>query len=400
MNVQAPVARPDTIRRHNLGLLLAQIHRHGELTRAQLTKRLSMSRSTIGALVADLSELGLLAERVPSGGAGAGRPSHVVGPRPDGPYVVAVDVDITHVTSAAVGIGGHVLARHVVTTPSSPPTPQQVVELIAGAVELLGSAVESAVGPVGLGISVPGTVWRHTGTVHFAPNLEWRDVKLRDLVAQYLPANVPVHIGNDADLAVRAEHLRGNARDCDDVVYLMARVGLGAGIITEGRPLRGHDGLAGEVGHNVVDTSGPPCHCGKRGCVETYIGDNALLSLAGRHVAPTPEAVAAVFTDAKAGDELAADAIGTVADALGRTAGSLANLLNPQRFLFGGSLAAVLDFAAERVTAAVDAEVLGGSHGQLELFGPGLGDDSPLLGAAELAFADLLADPLRAAAAR
>lgn len=400
MNVQAPVARPDTIRRHNLGLLLAQIHRHGELTRAQLTKRLSMSRSTIGALVAELTELGLLAERVPSGGARAGRPSHVVGPRSDGPYVIAVDVDITHLTIAAVGIGGHVLTRHVVPTQSTPPTPIEVVGQIASAIDLLASAVDSAVGPVGLGISVPGTVWRHTGTVHFAPNLEWRDVGLRDLVAQFVSPSLPIHVGNDADLAVRAEHLRGNARDCDDVIYLLARVGVGAGVITEGRPLRGHDGLAGEVGHNVVDASGPPCHCGKRGCVETYIGDNALLSLAGRHEPPTPEAVAAVFSDARAGDDKAAEAIGAVADALGRTAGSLANLLNPQRFLFGGSLAGVLDFAAERVTAGVDAHVLGGSHGQLELLVPGLGDDSSLLGAAELAFADLLADPLAAAGAR
>ena len=397
MNAQAPVARPDTIRRHNLGLLLAQIHRHGELTRAQLTKRLSMSRSTIGALVADLSELGLLTERVPSGGARAGRPSHVVGPRPDGPYVVAVDVDITHVTTAAVGIGGHVLARHTVPTVTSPPTPDEVAEQIASAIEVLGSAVDGAVGPVGIGISVPGTVRRHTGIVHFAPNLEWREVAFRDLVARYLPARIPIEVGNDADLAVRAEHLRGNARDCDDVVYLLARVGVGAGIITEGRPLRGHDGLAGEVGHNVLDASGPACHCGKRGCVETYIGDNVLLHLAGRDVPPTPEAVAAVFADAKAGDDCAAQAIDTVADALGRTAGSLANLLNPQRFLFGGSLAGILDFSAERVTAALDAHVLGGSHGQLEFFGPGLGDDSSLLGAAELAFADLLADPLTAA---
>ena len=73
-----------------------------------------------------------------------------------------------------------------------------------------------------------------------------------------MPAGLPVSIGNDADLAVLAEHLRGNARDCDDVIYLMGRIGVGAGIIVNGRPLRGHDGLAGEVGHNVVDASGPP----------------------------------------------------------------------------------------------------------------------------------------------
>ena len=94
-----------------LALILGLVHRDGELTRAQLTKRLGVSRSTIGALVADLTRLGLVEERVPIGGDRVGRPSYVVGPHPSGPFVVAVDVDVTHVTSAAVGIGGTVIAR-------------------------------------------------------------------------------------------------------------------------------------------------------------------------------------------------------------------------------------------------------------------------------------------------
>src|SRR5690349_12371263 len=101
----SPAARPDAIRRHNLALLLDQIHRDGALTRAELTQRLRVSRSTVGALVGDLIELGLVDEVVPVGGSGVGRPSHVVGPHAAGPYVVAVDIDVTHVVTAAVGIG-------------------------------------------------------------------------------------------------------------------------------------------------------------------------------------------------------------------------------------------------------------------------------------------------------
>jgi predicted NBD/HSP70 family sugar kinase len=394
---RADVARPDAIRRHNLGLLLEQIHRDGELTRAQLTRRLSMSRSTVGALVADLCDLGLLAERVPSGGVGAGRPSHVVGPRPDGPFVVAVDVDVTHVTVAAVGIGGFVLSRHRLETPASPPDPEDVAAKISGAITTFTEELPGG-RPVAIGISVPGTVRRAAGVVQFAPNLEWREVALRDMVTSQVPAGVHVSIGNDADLAVLAEHLRGSARDSDDVVYLMARVGVGAGIISGGRPLSGHDGLAGEVGHNVVDVSGPPCHCGKRGCVETYIGETALLAGAGRTATPTPEAVGAVFEDARSGDTRAASAIEAVATALGQTVASLANVLNPERVLLGGSLANVLDFAGPQVLAALDAHVLGGWHGRMTLMGGDLGEDSALLGAAELAFARLLADPVTAAA--
>jgi predicted transcriptional regulator len=82
---RAGAARPEEIRRHNLGMLLEQVHRDGELTRAELTQRLGLNRSTIGALVAELGELGLIDEHVPIGNERAGRPSHVVSPRHDGP---------------------------------------------------------------------------------------------------------------------------------------------------------------------------------------------------------------------------------------------------------------------------------------------------------------------------
>jgi predicted NBD/HSP70 family sugar kinase len=388
------VARPDAIRRHNLGLLLSEIHRDGELTRAQLTQRLALSRSTVGALVADLTSLGLVDERVPSGGVRAGRPSHVVGPRDDGPYAIAVDVDVTRVASAAVGIGGHVLARHGSVPSGQPPTPVEVATHIAGAVDALSRLVAPGAWPVGIGVSLPGTVGSRDGVVAFAPNLEWHDEPLGAILAEHTPAGLPVVLGNDADLAVTAERLRGAGRGTDDLVFLMGRVGVGAGIIASGRPLRGYHGHAGEVGHNVVDASGPLCHCGKRGCVETYIGEKALLKLARRRRPPTVENVAALFADAYRGNAQAADAVRTVAQALGHTVASLVNVLNPERVILGGSLASVFDFATAEVVEAVKRYAMTAGHATVELCTPGLGTDSSLLGAAELAFTDLLADPV------
>ncbi len=389
-----PAARPDAIRRHNLGLLLGQIHRDGALTRAELTQRLGLSRSTIGALVADLTDLGLVDERVPVGGARAGRPSHVVAPRADGPFAVAVDIDITHVTTAAVGVGGDVLARHVVATDPSPAPPEAVARHIVEAVPHLQAQVGGDAWPVGIGVSVPGTVNRRDGLVEFAPNLVWRHQAFGAILGGVAPPELPVTIGNDADLAVLAEHLRGAGRGCDDLIYLIGRIGVGAGIISSGIPLSGHDGYAGEVGHNVVDASGPPCHCGKRGCVETYIGENALFALAGRRETPTEARVEALFADATAGDERGATAIRTVARSLGRTVAGLVNVLNPERVILGGSLSCVFRFAREDVEQALDDYALTTARRAVELCTPGLGVDSSLLGAAELAFARLLADPL------
>lgn len=395
---RAAATRPDGIRRHNLSVMLAHVHRDGALSRAELTQRLGVSRSTVGALVADLTSLGLVEEVVPTGGAGVGRPSHVITPHSMGPHVIAIDIDIAHVTVAAVGLGGSVLARELVATHPGDRSPETVARLASEAAARLAAGAGLAGRACGIGVSVPGTVDRRTGRVGVAPNLDWHDTALGALLAEAAPTGLPIEVGNDADLAVLAEHQRGSARDCDDVVFLMGRIGVGAGIIADGAPLRGHDGHAGEIGHNVVDPTGPRCHCGKAGCMETYVGYGALLAHAGRDISPTDEgvdeAVDALFDDARAGDAAALLAVRSVAEPLGRAIASLVNTLNPQRVLLGGSLTQVLDLARAEIEASFADYSLEAPARGVQLERPALGSDSALLGAAELAFAALLADPL------
>ncbi len=378
------------MRRHNLALVLQQVHHDGTVTRAALTRRLGLSRSTVGDLVAELSSLGLIGESVPAGGPRVGRPSHVVGPRPDSPFAVAVDIDITRVVAAAVGLGGRVLARHVIPTPPSPVLPAEVANHIAEAVPALLAAVEPAAKPVGIGISVPGTVQRGTYVVGLAPNLGWHDAAFGELMQKATP-DLPVRLGNDADLAVLAEHSRGAARGFDDVIYLLGRIGVGAGILVDGRPLRGTGGLAGEVGHTVLDPAGPLCHCGARGCVEMFVGDAALLRLAN-----WDGAVEDVLRAAARGEGRALRAVQSLADSLGRAVANLVNLLNPRLVVMGGSLQTILALAQVHVEAALDLHAMAAAREMVELRPSALGDDGSLLGAAELAFEPLLADPLGA----
>jgi predicted NBD/HSP70 family sugar kinase len=394
MHERTGAVRPDAIRAHNLSVMLRHIHRDGALTRTELTQRLGVSRSTVGTLVADLSQLGLVAEVVPSGGIGVGRPSHVVAPRTGGPVVVAVDIDVAHLTVAAVGLGGVVLGREAVPCEPEHSPPRAVVELVVDAVPRVIAASIPGAAVAGIGVSVPGTVQRQSGDIGVAPNLDWHDIPFGALLAEAAPRGLTLAVGNDADLAVLAEHHRGAARGIDDVAFLMGRVGIGAGIIANGRPLQGHDGYAGEIGHNVVDPNGPACHCGKRGCVETYVGEGALLRLAGRDVEPTDDATAAVFAEARRHDAAALSAVRSVAHSLGRAIAGLVNMLNPQLVLLGGYLAELLDIARPEVEAALHHYALEALGGTVRLGRPALGRDAALLGAAERAFAALLADPL------
>ncbi len=387
-------ARPDEIRRHNLGLLLDQVHRDGELTRAQLTHRLALNRSTIGALVTELAELGLVTEHVPTERDGAGRPSHVVGPREDGPFVYAVDVEVDRVVRAAVGVGGRVLARSETRLAADGNDPPTVADMIVRGLEPLVADLPAGAWPVGLGVSIPGTVRLTDRRIEFAPNLGWHDVSLAALLSRRVPPDLPVSVGNDADLGAVAEHHRGAGRDRDDLIYLNGKIGVGGGIVTGGNPLPGHDGLAGEVGHMMLDPSGPPCHCGGRGCVEMFIGEQALLRFAGRRGRPTRETVAEVLGAARAGEPDAEAGVRQVAVHLGRAVASLVNLLNPQLVIMGGSLSTVLELCREDIESEVGRQAMAASRRGVELRTAGLGDDSSLLGAADLAFRPLFRDPI------
>jgi predicted NBD/HSP70 family sugar kinase len=390
---QRVAVRPEEIRRHNLSMLLRHIHRHGEATRAELTAAMGLNRSTIGALVADLVALGLVTEYVPSGGERAGRPSHVVAPRADGPYVLAVEVAVERISIAVVSLGGAVQARRVTAIEGHDRRPQAVVRRIVDDAAWLAQQLPHSAWPVGVGVSIPGTVRRRDGFVEHAPNLNWRAVPFAALLAATLPAQLDVQVGNDADLGAVAEHQRGAAVGYDHLVYLNGSVGVGGGIISEGAQLHGVGGYAGEIGHMTINPDGPACHCGSTGCIETYIGEHALLRAAGVTDRHGPAAIAAIFADADAGDARAVAAVHTVAVWLGRSLANVVNCLNPQAIVVGGSLAEVVRLDRSSVEAELDRRAMAAARSGVQVLLPGLDQDSALIGASELAFQTLLTSP-------
>ncbi|MDQ1743308.1 MAG: hypothetical protein QOE23_1647 [Pseudonocardiales bacterium] len=393
MVAQRVAVRPEEIRRHNLSRLLRSIHQHGELTRAELTATMGLNRSTIGALVSDLVALGLVTEYVPSGRDRAGRPSHVVAPRADGPYVLAVDLAVERIVTAAVGLGGTVHERRVTTIEGADRLPRAVVDQLAADAEWLAERLPGSQGPVGVGVSIPGTVRRRDGFVDHAPNLNWRAVPFGELLADRMPRRLDVQVGNDADLGAVAEHQRGAAVGCEHLIYLNGSVGVGGGIIADGGQLHGVGGYAGEIGHMTVNPDGPPCHCGSTGCIETYIGEHALLRAAGVTDQHGPQAIAAVFEAAAAGEQRAVDGVHTVAIWLGRSLANLVNCFNPQVIVVGGSLAEVVRLDRVSVETELDRRAMAAARAGVKVLLPGLDQDSALIGAAELAFGTLLASP-------
>lgn len=396
-DTQAMRAGPsqEEIRRHNLGALLRHVHLSGPTSRAELTSRMGLNRSTIMALTADLTAAGLVREELPKETGRAGRPSLVVRPESARVYVFALDVGVDRLVAARVGLGGTILDRRETVRRRGPFSLEEIVGPLAGFARQMHRRTRPDTVCVGVAAAVSGGVDRSDGIIRFGPNLGSVDVPFAAEMTRRLALGLPVTVGNDANLAALAEHTRGVGVGCRDLIYLHGDVGIGGGVIVNGQLLGGHQGFGGEVGHMVVNPKGRLCGCGSLGCLEAEAGERAVLEAAGR-LGPEMgrDAVRAVVDAADRGDIVAQAALSRVGDWLGLGVANLVNVFNPEMVVFGGMLREVYLGSAAQVRSRVAVDALSPSRDVLRLRTSALGDDATLVGAAELAFAQVLADPL------
>jgi predicted NBD/HSP70 family sugar kinase len=391
---QRPAA-PEDLRRNNLADLVRHLHAEGPLSRSELTARTGLNRSTVGDLVGALAAADLVSETAPASRAGAGRPSHVVRLCTERIWALAVEMAAGSVVVARVGPGGRVQAR--LAEPRHHRTGLPPAEAVS-TISRLAAVLVSQAGPgdrlVGTAVAVPGIVRREDGFVHLAPNLAWHNVPLASLLANALPTPGGVLVANEADLGALAERARGAALGCRHVVYISGNAGVGAGIVVDGALLAGRSGYAGEVGHMKVNPNGARCRCGGHGCWESEIGAAAILRRAGRRATDAGAGVASVLADALAGQARAGRAVAETGRWVGRGTANLINIFNPDIVVFGGGLRSVFLAAEPVIRDEIRHQALPQAGQETALAVAGLGTDSALVGAAELAFSDFLADPL------
>jgi predicted NBD/HSP70 family sugar kinase len=379
----------DSLRRDNLATVLRLVHRSGGegRSRSALTALTGMNRSTIAALVGELVARGLVAETEPVSRSGVGRPSPIV-TATQRAVALAVNPEIDAIQLAVVGLGGRVISRHRVAASAELSVPDAVA-LTATAARTLLAGLASEHELIGIGIAVPGLVRTEDGLVRLAPHFGWVDEPFTALLSAAL--DLPASAGNDATLGVLAEGTFGAGRGIADLVYLNGGAsGIGGGIVAGGRPLTGAAGYAGELGHTLVNSSGIRCHCGATGCLETEVRRAPLLELVTLDDARSDELGAALL-------DSDSDAVRTEVDRqlgyLGVTVRNAINTLNPRRIVLGGFLAALYAVAPEELERSIAAQPLAASRESVEIVPAELGGDILMVGAAELAFAGLLADP-------
>ncbi|MFJ5143786.1 ROK family protein [Curtobacterium sp. NPDC088465] len=383
------MARSATTTPGNVARVLRIVHEGGPVTRAELTRRTGLNRSTVLALVGELVEQGFVHEELPGAGAdrpaGVGRPSAVVRASRD-VVAAAVTVEIDAVAVALVALDGTVRDR-LVEPQSSVPGAAAAIDAVARVLATLTARADPALRLVGVGVAVPGIVRVEDGVVRDAPHLGWRDEPFAGPLAERL--GLPVRAANDANVGAWAERLYGSARGVDDLVYLNGGAsGIGGGIVSAGRPFSGADGYAGELGHTFVAANGIRCHCGAIGCLETEASRGALTAVT-RTAPDDLDALAAALAEGH-------DAVERVVDrqvtALATAIRNAIHTVDPQVVVLGGFLGVLLGHVGDRVEDDVRAQTMAAMTDRLRIVPAELGRDVLVRGAAELGFADLLRD--------
>ena len=263
----------------------------------------------------------------------------------DRDLLVGVDVGGSKIAVLVVDGDLEIRGRLVVPTPvGSPDTAaDHIATTVAAALETARAGVERV---AAVGVGVPGRVDPENGVVSLAVNLGWQRLPLRDQLERRL--RVPCAIENDVRAAAAGIRERRLLGEVEDFVYLSVGTGISAGVVLGGQLYRGTRGLAGEVGHIVVDADGPVCSCGLRGCLEMLASGPAIARLAddairsGRQstlaTCPTITAID-VHAAAAAGDALAAEIVADAGRALARAIHGLVMTYDVERVIVGGGVA-------------------------------------------------------------
>ncbi|MEM9654369.1 MAG: ROK family protein, partial [Actinomycetota bacterium] len=304
--------------------------------------------------------------------------------------VLAVDLMVDSIGVMAVGLGGSVL-RSVRRDRAR----YGLEETLNDAVALIDS-VRGSLDPgcrlFGLGIAVPGLVREADRSVVLAPNLGWTEIDIIARLRKPFEPGFPITVANEANLGALAESRRGAAAGHRDVLYLSGEVGVGGGVLVDGRPLTGGFGYAGEVGHIPVRMDGRPCRCGARGCLETEIGEETLLervASAKDEAATEPDepTIEWLLDAAAGGDRAVLDALDEHAGWLAFGLAGLMNVLNPTAVVIGGLLADLFPYVEPSLLAELDRRlfpVVPELQRDITVIASALGVDAPAIGAAEL----------------
>lgn len=398
MTVPSRPTHIDTMRERNLALVLGEVARHQPVTRARLAELTGLTKTTVATQVAILEELRLTTSSGPVRAGSRGRPGAPIS-LASGPVAgLGLEVNGHYLAACVLDLTGAVLLSETLEGDNRGRPPNDTVDALADLARgITGQAARQGLEVVGTQVALPGVLVDDRVN---APNLGWKAVPARQLLAGALPSQaLGVGVDNEANLGALGELWYGSGQGAGSYLYLSGETGIGAGIVVDGELFRGAHGAAGELGHIVVDPQGPPCACGGRGCLEQVAGLDAVLNAAAvpdpaQSAQPAEAKVAELVRRLEDRDPDACRAVEAAGRGLAVALVGAVNLLDPDTVVLGGLHARLAPWLIPTIEEAV-ARSGNTLRGRTPALRPSsLATQSAVRGAAGAVIARILADPL------
>ena len=387
-----PAARQDTLRKHNLGLVLREVLEASDPpSRADVAARTGLTRATVSALVARLVAAGMLTQLPPVVGRRAGRPGTPLVAARGTLAAIGLEINVSYIGGRAVDLSGQTLGERLEVHDFHQSSPSEALDLLASmARDILEELTTCGVRVVGAGIALPGIVDRGSGTLRLAPNLGWRELELADVLTRS-PFDLlnGVELANEASLAALTE-ARAHPEPRPSFLYVSGDVGVGAGLVFDGQVFLGRRGWSGELGHTTVQPDGPACPCGSRGCLERYAGLDAVMTAAGLDPMTPLEGLLANVED---GDVDARRAVDRAGWALGVALANAVNLVDVDEVVLGGFYAPLAERLTPVIVEQLRTRVLSAAWAKARVRPGASGQSAAMTGAALSVLRRVLDDP-------
>ncbi|WP_322094137.1 ROK family transcriptional regulator [Paraburkholderia bannensis] len=379
----APTARRANRARRSLNAqsIVDLLRASGPQSQAAIARRTELSPAAVNKIVQALKDEGTvqiqwingreaLVELVPKHGT-----------------IVSVNVGPQAINGAIFAFGANRRIDLEITDPARIGGPDPVVTLVRELAAQAGVAVGDL---AGVSVAIQAPIDRASGGI-IAPWAamrlpRWKDVPIATMLGEAL--GVPVAVDNDANLGALAEWTWGAGRRSDCFLYVACSVGIGGGLVVDGKLHRGGNGMAFEIGHVVLDANGPVCFCGSRGCLSTVASERSIL-LALQGSESPKNSLAEVIAAAQAGDPICARVLYEAGRQLGRALANMTKILAPSVIAVGGTLALAGDLVFGGIQTAIEENNVPAFSSSVQLRPAQLGRDATLLGGLASVMGDL-----------
>ncbi|WLR61753.1 ROK family protein [Guptibacillus hwajinpoensis] len=325
------------VKRGNKSIVLQVIKDNTPISRADIAKMTGLNKSTVSSLVSELLLEELIYESGPGESSGGRRPVMLLFNELAG-FSIGIDLGVNYMLGILTDLNGNIVKEEKLNFYDL--TYKKIESQLIAMIKSLSMNTPSCkYGVIGIGIGVPGIV-NKDGEILLAPNLGWKNIRLKTIIEDEFA--IPVIIENEANAGAYGEKKFGVGQAFDNIVYVSAGIGIGVGLLLNGKLYQGHEGFSGEMGHMTIDVNGLECRCGNKGCWELYASENTLLKKA-KELKLNPHKGKELCLDALIKlantDQRSADLFEEIGTYLGIGINNIINIFNPEQVIIGNRLA-------------------------------------------------------------